>query len=646
MLFAMHARRIVKQSRVITIKKTSRSFCDQSKKDVLATSLSKTDHKGVILGAALAFIGSVFGSFIQLGVQQQNQNKIEDDIDASKEKDMKIYINQSERSILHARESFVSLQGKHVINEALILARRDAEKALEIMGDMRSTHINLIEKKDGYTKESLLHLIAYIDYHRGTLLLRNLDCNNAQAMLARRLALPPIGSYTDNRTRIKIADVSSQTRDVHKAIRMYEQIAEPLQEDSLVGSFWKVRAMNNHGIVLFSIGVDSEALSLMTNSANSTDVWFLKNIVQNDMSAETISFLNEEIVRLKNAAFHYRYRKDNPSEYLSCLVDLGKVDTVDILHLSKSSDFNPPSSEMVEDMFSNRKSALYAIECLERVRLMMRKRITAKANCVLFRSHPFSNYDEGDPDLFILMEKLMNYDNFTILFKVIDKDWMQQEGRLRILTAIVSGMLLLYEDGRKTHESHDWTKWKSLLDSLTSELLTVSKSYTYPVSNVHEAYAHFVRGRYLLSSGDETNALKELKIIYKWTQIEQRRARKRMKELKAKGITWSRDGVPPRHARLQISNMILMSQLVTDENEYNKLAESLKFALDTFHLDESHTLHVAATHALSLNSPKQFKQNTHYLSTAESGKQLVSSKYDAILAKAQSTKEILDNLSM
>lgn len=655
MIYVMRVLRLADRSKVLIIKKmsqTSNSFCTQPLKNAPnKEKANKTNFSGVILGSVLGFIGSVVGSFIQLRWQQHQQTMVEDDVYASKEKEMKNYIKQSERNIIHARESFISLQGKHVIDQALILARRDAEKALKIMDEMRSKDILLIEKNDGYTKDSILHLIAYIDYHRGTLLLRSFDCDNAKSMLsqslARRLSLPPIGPYTENevnRTKIKIADVSSQTRDIDQAIRIYEKIAEPFQADTLIGSFWKVRAMNNHGIVLFSIGVDSEALSLMTNSATSADVWFMKNIVHNNLSEEDIGCLETDMNLLRNAAFHNQCCSDRkPSEFLLTLIQLGTVDTVDILQLSKSSDFYPFSSEIVKDVFLNRKSALFAIECIERVRLMMRKRITAKANCVLFRSHPFSDYDEEDLDLVGLMEKLMSDDNYTVLFKVIDKNWMQQEGRLRILTAVVTGMLCLYEDGIKTHDTHDWSNWKSLLDNFTSELLTVSKSYTYPVSNVHKAYAHFVRGRFLLLSGDKANALKEFETIYEWTYIEQKRARKKMKELKANGITWSRNGVPPRHARLHISNMILMSELVSDDMAKEKLLNSLKFALETFHLDQSHTLQVAANRALNLKKQNVFSWSL--LNDSEKHPQINISKYDAILAKAEATKKILDELS-
>ena len=178
-------------------------------------------------------------------------------------------------------------------------------------------------------------------------------------------------------------------------------------------------------------------------------------------------------------------------------VEKGVCDVVDILHLPFIQDIvsETCNNDKLMEMFANRKVASYAYECLERIRLLVRKQCTARANCVLMQSCPYTNDMNTNTDdcldIVPFLDRLMEAPRHKDIYQALDGAWIDTEGKLRMLTALASGLLMLLEKGlaSQNHQNVDsgcdWSEWFVFLDELTLYLLGCCGSYTHPSPQFH-----------------------------------------------------------------------------------------------------------------------------------------------------------------
>ena len=223
-----------------------------------------------ILGSVIAFAGG----FFQLWYQERKRDEKEKKDTEEKYRDSKLfakdYIKRSERNLMNSRNLYVNNHKLHTVDQALTQARCDAERVRKVLDKMSVAENLRFSKDEGYSIDSVLHLLAHIDYHRASLLLKESDIDGANSLLGKSSA-SRVGLHNDEnerlganeiaRTKIKIADASSQMRHIDISLHFYNEIIKT--ESNLLHIFWRSRALNNMSIVLFAVGADGEAIKKM-----------------------------------------------------------------------------------------------------------------------------------------------------------------------------------------------------------------------------------------------------------------------------------------------------------------------------------------------------------------------------------------------
>lgn len=555
-----------------------------------------------IIGGLMTVIGGFASNYLLAWREDERKEKDAEALFEKKCELLKKYISSSERSLVHSRESFVRGLGNDVINSALQISRKQAQEALEMHKEFSNADKERFKRKEGYDYTSLVNLISHIDYHLGSLLLKEYEVSEAKLELARSLAERI--SVSDNkqhslneihRTKIKIADSLSQFRNLSVALRLYDDLCKPIKASTLLTTFWKARALNNRAVVLYAIGQDELALESMLGASDEISDFFvfLSELDRKDIKSITLNIqqLKEVILEGKN--------KENiePSPQFCNFVEKGKVSSVDILHLPFISEIIG-DSDLIKKVFKEKKVAMVAFECLERIRLLFRKQFTAVGNCIVMLSCPYSAIEASPISLCFLLDKLFKLPTADILYKELDNDWVRQEGSLRLQSAILSGMITLLDaELRNPHNSMAIDEWKHFLDKGTMSISKKSRSYSNTVASVHKYFASFVRARFLILFKRNEEAIEELEYIREWIIVEQKAAQKKIKRAEKNGVMFPHFGVPPRHARLQISSLLMLSRLQPHETINEK---SLLFALESFHMEsDNHPLEIAANEVRS-----------------------------------------------
>lgn len=563
-----------------------------------------------VIGGSMTIAGGAFSTWLlTLDERIKTKNK-EEQLFKRKCDFLKNFIASSERNLIHSRESFVRGLGKDVIDNALQNSRRKAQDALDMHKTFSDDEKVRFMSESGYDQNSIINLISHIDYHLGSLLLKEREVSQAKLELARsladRISVSDNKQYYRNeinRTRIKIADSMSQCRELSFALRLYDDICEPMKNSYLLTTFWKTRALNNRAIVLYAIGQDNEALLSMEKTTSIISEYF-RSIFFTKLTQEDIDSVVFDVQKLKQFLYEGKKDEGTPSPKFCEFVFKGMVDSVDILHLPFIKgiiDAEKVDDNWLNQCFNKENVAIFAYECLERVRLLLRKQCTASANSVVMLSCPYSHIQFTPNKLAGLLHELFELPFVDNLYVELDATWVRQEGSLRMKSAILSGMISLFDaelQNPQKNSSMKTEEWIKFLDKSSESLLKLSKSYSNPVPVVHAYFARFIRARVLILLGRTEDAKKELEKIREWTLVEQRAIKKRLDCAREDGLMFPDAGVPPRHARLQISSLVMLMSLQLEECSLTKNA--LQFALESFHMEsDNHPLMVAANKVLT-----------------------------------------------
>jgi hypothetical protein len=516
---------------------------------------------------------------------------------------------RSLRNLIHCRNHSILRTGKYIVRASLNQARIDATNAFEELNKMEVKQRISFEEEKGYALNSIDHLIACIDYHTGILCIQDYDIETGKEKLSESLAkrvklqddshfLHPANEI--HRTYIKLVDAASQSRHIDTAVRLYESIYAQQDESAMVNTFWRIRALNNLSVVYFAVGNDGIALENMKHAAYLTREALHTLFPESSLSAN-ITDMKKDITDLHRTMGGEIFPKRKPSENLQRVIKLGKLNSVDVAHLpyAKAMVAEEDGKNHMDKVFEDPDVACFAIECLERIRLLLRKERTSLWNCVIMQSYPFTNYVSADGDIIAVLHDMLKNPVHLDLYRELDDSWLQQEGKLRMMTALAAGLITLLEEGKKHHSENDWKDWTDYLEDLTSRLIKTSTSFTFQAPTVHQQNAAFVRSRFLSICNNKKEELKYLRQICEWAKVEQQKAKRDMQEHVSSGKLWPKVGVPPMHARLQISAIVLYFHS-TDQSEWSEEdIYMLKFAMSTLHVDKKeHTLYLESNRIL------------------------------------------------
>lgn len=283
-------------------------------------------------------------------------------------------------------------------------------------GPRREALLARLEAKFNVTPAILNNFHAHIAYHRAAVYLRSQADEAAVARAVEHLARPlaqrelactaATSAAANERqcVHIKLGDVYSRQGKPSAAVNEYNMhrsiapspavgaLSYASDSASIFQTFWEVRAANNAAIVEFGLGNDTEALELMQLVAGSTRAWLHRHAHNHGVDLHALALLTSEAV-----AHSARLAEGKLSDALLRLVNMGADDAVDILHLpparvgaaAAGADraAGAPKLLLPEDT-ADAAGRDVAVEYLERVKLMLRKFRTSRANCLLIACAP------------------------------------------------------------------------------------------------------------------------------------------------------------------------------------------------------------------------------------------------------------------
>lgn len=461
---------------------------------------------------------------------------------------------------------------------------------------------------------------ACINYHLAALQLRGEDGvseQNVLVLLGKSLALreaaaavaatpPHDGLVANERARgtIKWADTLSRQSKPLDALHMY-------QDADIVGQFLVVRATNNRAAVQFGRGDDGAARGSVDLVARLAAEWLRRDPGRRVAAPEALEaaaaggadWWRDAAAVQAAAAVGAALTYDKAPEGLASagvgpallkLIRLGVDDAVDVLHLpalgagqaARGGTGSPLAMERLTlaDLQSaspgGRHNRQLAIECLERVKLVVRKYYTSRANGLLVAAAPYSRALEGEDatKLIALLRDLCTdpwpaqsggareegeqppygSTGFGVL-AALNADWMKQEGVARLCAALGLGLVEL---ARACPHDEDHTDLRQRLLGHANHFTSLAKTRLAhartPLPDVHSCVVAVARARYSQTMADDSAALAELqepavpatKSILQWSRERQLRDEILAKQQPSVSLH-APMSASPRHARWQ-----------------------------------------------------------------------------------------------
>lgn len=512
----------------------------------------------------------------------------------------------------------------------------DAQLAKEGSALRRTTLAKL-----GYTEDVFSAIAAHTMYHTAAAHLHEEGGDAAASALsllqearARLLVSGPAANNEMARTTIKMGDAFSRQRNVEHALQQYSEVVpsdaqllgEGFARSAAFESFWVVRAVNNRAVVRFGLGRDIDALEDMRVVVGLAERWLHAREVTADAVAQWWGDgAREGELAASVTALNLHTKRALVTPPLLALINLGADDAVDVLHLPFPAALRSarPAKLTADDVLApDGHPQPIAIEYLERSKLMLRKYITSRANVLLFACAPFSNALRDDKGNLRVDELLASVDAALAtplglpVYLALDAQWVAAEGTSRVCAAVGWALTeLLAANAVPPEAVADVRFWADRLTATATRVVHHSPE-------VHICIATLARARFLQVYGGGPSAALDLLTdrcgdgntrhsILQWSAAAQRRARAQASEQLEAGALRATAGVPPRHARWQISTLAqalslrlaLKQPLPADE------VEALTFAVEPCNLKLSHNAHlplaraVAAVHA-AVQSPR------------------------------------------
>jgi hypothetical protein len=356
------------------------------------------------------------------------------------------------------------------------------------------------------------HLHACIEYHRGCLYLcsdpkqalRHLEDALAHLFRAHSSSNSAL-QYSQNdacAVSIKLAALPSILQQAICAMTLYELLDDQWSEHA-VKDFWSVQLNNNLAHVLFARGQDADALKRLHSVVTDTEAFIAPLIPVILLSpAESLdlgSMLNPT-------------SECNPSDFVRKIIKVGFQDADDLLRHAD----NKTWAEWEKNILTsgeNLPGALVACS-LDRVKMMLRKRVTAHMNRILFSALPMS----APPtpalqqviallDILEAMTTKPSDVEHTSLFVLLDRHWLNDVDNSRILTALVACLLSFAGDPALSHSIR-----KEALDVATDCMQKIcdNKSDT---NDLHMLIANYFVARILALKGDTVGTQNKLRTI-------------------------------------------------------------------------------------------------------------------------------------
>lgn len=223
-------------------------------------------------------------------------------------------------------------------------------------------------------------------------------------------------NHEHHRSRTRTADVHSFSRNLESASDHYLSL---LNSANAIDKLLKIRIRNNLSICLYASGEIQQALS---------EVGVIRKAIDDILGTKEYQAIRSLLRNVDTRATVVKFMEMPHDTQLSlnrdvkaALHDAIASSAVDVLHLSMSKN---------HDTYT-------ALEWLERLKLLLRKRHSAKCNAVLFCV--LGNYSDLSL-LCSLVNDICHVDEWSELHQSLDTKWMDVEGAVRTLTALAYAM--------------------------------------------------------------------------------------------------------------------------------------------------------------------------------------------------------------
>jgi hypothetical protein len=353
------------------------------------------------------------------------------------------------------------------------------------------------------------HLHACIEYHRGCLYLCS-DPKQAlrhyEDALAHRFRAHSASNfalqYGPNEACAvwsTLAALPSILQQAICAMTQYELLDDQWSEHT-VKDFWSVQLNNNLAHVLFARGKDADAWKRLDSVVTDIEALIAPLIPVILLSpAEALdlgSMLNPT-------------NECNPSDFVRKILTMGFQDAEDLLRHAD----NKTRAEWEKAILTSGENLPGAlVTCsLDRVKMMLRKRVTAHMNRILFSALPISApptpFLQQVTALLDILEAMTTKTSdveHTSLFVLLDRYWLND---VRILTALVACLLSFAGDPALSHSIR-----KEALGVATDCMQKIcdNKSDT---NHLHMLIANYFEARILALKGDTVGAQNKLRTI-------------------------------------------------------------------------------------------------------------------------------------
>lgn len=347
---------------------------------------------------------------------------------------------------------------------------------------------------------------AHLAYHRGALYLLDGEGSNALAQFTRAKKVWARVAWRDataearerrrerGRATLRVGDVHARFSKFDKARDAYEEVKSICRERD---DFIRVRVDNNTGVLRFAEGLDDSAIEDMVTARNAVSAMAKGTDLFPDAAARSA---------FKQAMLAVRERVESRDED-----DFPSA----VQHVS-SSEVHKGALERFAEKFKEQQvdtlilsgwgvhSPQVTVERLDRAKHILRKQLTARSNLVHMAACAHRSAFAYIEDL--TKEEGGEFAWLTEMYSLLDRDWLEHSGGIRLLTALGIGLAGMLERG-DVHE-----EVKADVIQLAKRCLDRVLSIPNPVQHGGKFYrarllAGAWRGRLACTTGDTEHGL-------------------------------------------------------------------------------------------------------------------------------------------
>jgi hypothetical protein len=236
---------------------------------------------GTIIGSVITLIGTLLAAWLVEIKRTRDRDEAEELRYSQRAETFRSHLARAEACVRESRDAFLRHDSAPVVNALLDSAMAETKQAEVILSKLSHEQRIRLHSQLQYPADIIVHMAAHIQYHRGTADVRDKNVIVAVDAFARARAerCRTTGEQSILKEMatvdLKLVDTARQQRMDRHALQSYNRIME---DSSLVGTFFQIRACNNCAIVQFALGNEARALKHMRAAQQTTDDWFKKHL--------------------------------------------------------------------------------------------------------------------------------------------------------------------------------------------------------------------------------------------------------------------------------------------------------------------------------------------------------------------------------